>query len=975
MPGGFLGLTEARDTLRFSGALQRAYSDVVAELRSQFGDLDVEPYLLDDDSGVSVAVQFYRLFPSHCLKCFGALVRSESQILSRYGTTGFIGWPTITLVDIGCGSGAATVALLLLIQEYQESVLASGRPLRRVKVQAIGLDPSENMLAIYDSLVGQYSRSLEDLMIDVSVQTLAEPFPDGAWKLTRLVQPENTHVAIAVMSNIIRVMQHSFETGWSGWFERLLRAFSGKPVGEPRFGEAEASGVRHLLEAWELDRIALVGIATKGKDAATDIRWHRYLDEMDRVVADSMMPHQVDRRGVKEITSRIENPRGGWWREYKRLLTCDQMYYFDFMIITNDGYRSDRQWRSVTSASNLELAWARARRHALHEDLADEIEVLLFDWSSHAKLQRLREDLLLGNWRALNVGQMLPYDAPKKPGATRPRSVARLEDQIASAAIVQSLGKDKAAQRPASFSYRVNHEEDEFLYEYWLDQWKEFLHDSHRRAKSCTVLVSDVRGFYENIQQHSLMDVVRRVLGVAPRLDRLLSVLVKRDCGPPHLRDKGLPQGHIGSGFWADVYLAEADRAFSDLPGVTFARYADDMVFAIDGSPSEVAPIERSLRTGLCRLHLELSDSKTYTQSGGQYVSETSLDELLAQLDQDQFRPVVGQVYRIGGAYRELYSRDPWGFVDRYAALLRLIPISVSEPWLRRKIVQCSRWRDFFSRGRLRFPPFPESDQAHASWLEEFLSLNLKWKLALDALRRELVSLCNESIEQLESQRLSDKDRARALRRLRFAAYRLCVVGIGDVADRVTSQILLQPYRVPAHAVSRALAEAGRADLLRDILDNSSSEYVLACTIRAVAEVRPSPPDWAIARMWGVLASESGGDLYKLKASEALLFADSWEGADIEQCTRLLEGTASPYLLKNYVLIAARAFPGELSEHLTQLWNTADHQIVVDAVEYALVSRGARLPSEKEPKVLLRYYSKKYPIVESDTKEVESPQM
>jgi SAM-dependent methyltransferase len=969
----FLRLMGAQDCLGFTDALQCAYSQVVERLRGQFANLDDQQYSLDDDAEGSVAAQFYRLFPAHCLKCLDALARSEAEIARSGGTAGILGWPTVTLVDIGCGTGAATAAVLSLIQAYQEFVLATGRPLRRVEVQAIGLDPSENMLQVYAALVQRYSQAIEDLMIDVSIETVAAPFPDGAWELTRLWRPHNTHLAVAVMSNIIRVMTHSFDTGWSRWFEKLRRAFDGEPVGQPGFGEAEAGGVRHLLEAWELDHVALLGIATKGKDTVSQIRWHSCLDKMDEAIADGMSPHRVHRRGVRETSSHFQNPRDSWWREFKNLETYVERYYFDSMIITNHAYASDMQWRSVISASNLELAWARTRRHALHEDLADEVEVLLLDRSLSEKLGRLRKELLLGNWGALNVDHMLPYDAPKNAAATRPRALARLEDQIASAAVVQSLGTKEAAERPASFSYRVNDEEDEFLYEYWLDLWKEFLGDRHRRAKSCTVLVSDVRGFYENIQQQSLVGVVRRVLGVGPRLDRLLCALVHRDCGQAHLGGRGLPQGHVGSGFWADLYLTQADRAFSDLPGVSFARYADDMVFAIEGGEPEAADIEDELRRGLCQLHLEPSERKTYTQSGSDYIADTLLDDVLERLDRDRFRPVVSQVYRISRAYRRLYLRDPWGFVDRYSQLLRLIPICVSRPWLRRKIEQYSGWRHIFFGQRLRFPSYPSPGEGGTAWLEEFLSINAGWKRELDALRAELCSLCNESMDQLQSEGLSDSQRGVALRRLRFAAYRLCVLGLGATADRVSNQILTQPWSVPVHAVSQALGEAGRDDLLRDILDGSSLDYVRACAIRALAEVDPSPPEWAIARMWEVLADESSAPVYKLKASEALLFADCWEDADFDQCAQLLGQTVSPYLLKNYVLIAARAFPDLVSEHLTRLWQTSDHPIVVDAVEYALVSPGGSLVLENEPEALLRYYSKDYPVAESDTKDVQSP--
>jgi hypothetical protein len=125
--------------------------------------------------------------------------------------------------------------------------------------------------------------------------------------------------------------------------------------------------------------------------------------------------------------------------------------------------------------------------------------------------------------------------------------------------------------------------------------------------------------------------------------------------------------------------------------------------------------------------------------------------------------------------------------------------------------------------------------------------------------------------------------------------------------------------------------------------------------------------------MWAALTDTSCGGLHRLKASEGLLFADSWEEADISEWRQLVEETTDPYLLKNLVLIGARAFSDSAFGCLTQLCKAWDHPVVLDAVEYALTSSGMRLISEKEPEVLTRYYSRDYPVVESDTKEVESP--
>jgi hypothetical protein len=125
--------------------------------------------------------------------------------------------------------------------------------------------------------------------------------------------------------------------------------------------------------------------------------------------------------------------------------------------------------------------------------------------------------------------------------------------------------------------------------------------------------------------------------------------------------------------------------------------------------------------------------------------------------------------------------------------------------------------------------------------------------------------------------------------------------------------------------------------------------------------------------MWEILTSPSAGSIERLKASEGLLLADSWGAADIGTWARLVEQADDPYLLKNYVLIGGRAFRDSALNHLSRLCETHDHPVVLDAVDYVMTSRGKSLTSEHEPGILLPYYSKRYPVAESDTKEVESP--
>jgi len=125
--------------------------------------------------------------------------------------------------------------------------------------------------------------------------------------------------------------------------------------------------------------------------------------------------------------------------------------------------------------------------------------------------------------------------------------------------------------------------------------------------------------------------------------------------------------------------------------------------------------------------------------------------------------------------------------------------------------------------------------------------------------------------------------------------------------------------------------------------------------------------------MWAMPLRASSTACDKLKASEALLFGDRWETADIASCQRLIEQETHPYLLKNYVLIIGQAFGDAARGYLRRLQEHCNALTVIDAIQYVLQSPSRSLVHQYEPDTLLRYYSKHYPPAESDTEEVLSP--
>lgn len=637
-------------------------------------------------------------------------------------------------------------------------------------------------------------------------------------------------------------------------------------------------------------------------------------------------------------------------------------------------------------------------------------------------------------WKALNVEHTLFFDAPKKPGSPRPKTITRLEEQILSAALIQCSEIEKP-NREASYSYHLNEKIDEFLYDFWLDQWKEFIQQTHQLAKSKDILRSDIKGCYQNIRQSELIAVVKRNLNVEGRTENLINKLVNRDCNSQyHKPGLGIPQGHIASGFWADLFLAQFDNNYFSqepkLAGVKFARYADDFVFAVDAKLTNLDKVKSKLQESLKSLSLEISEDKTFPQDGSEYISETTLDKELENIGK-RFDYIVKKIYKVNKQYQNIYKQNEWKFISSYNRLLKLLGIYQSEQWLSRKLCQYTSltqrnwinkslnwlkfWLNWLKSQELDFPPFPDSPDTEQDWLQAFYTRNEKWTSELEQLRIDLVELCQTSIKILLSEdsknsttpTTTEAERKKARRRLKFSANRLCTLGLDEVADLLATEIIQRPWQVSVHILCRGLSRCGRADLLIKIFDNSDDAYVKSLAIRALAEAQIHPPKEGIERMWAILQSDSAKSHEKLKASEALLFAEHWEAVNITTCQQLIEQEKDPYLLKNYVLIIGRAGGNNVRVYLENLQTKSfetyvkclegdcldkkcHNLIVIDAIQYVLRSldrdsqsqnkdtanenEGSVVESKKrslvhrnEPKLLRRYYAKNYPVTESET--------
>ena len=155
------------------------------------------------------------------------------------------------------------------------------------------------------------------------------------------------------------------------------------------------------------------------------------------------------------------------------------------------------------------------------------------------------------------------------------------------------------------------------------ESWPDFCSWQREQALSNTTLLrTDITSFYDSISHDYLVETLSDGLSVP--VDSQLMQLFRcvltvpvlaysnetRRVQPAVEMRQGLPIGNNTEGFFANIYLKDVDGSMSQLQGVQYGRYNDDMrIFGNDRN--EVLKALRVLQEHLLKKGLNLNTSKT----------------------------------------------------------------------------------------------------------------------------------------------------------------------------------------------------------------------------------------------------------------------------------------------------------------------------------------------------------------------------
>ena len=345
---------------------------------------------LTDQTILSAALQYYVYFPGHAAKIGFTLanVIGEEPIVEWLKHNG-----QTTVIDVGCGAGAASVAFINYLLELRgkESI---NHP---VHIHFVGIDPNPYAIAIYRQLLEQLRTKVQEYGLEITHTII----PEGHLRAVSDVKKELveyrerwdvpflTHTFL-FQANVVSPFSEHHDTRSTEFEEkRQTLASLGVPIQELEnsqsvFGEEEAIAYKRILENALIDNLHVITVGTKNYESEVK----ELAEAIDKEFESNSHVVKKWEGGKFSVTCML--PEACYWKEFRDTSEYPYPFFAEVSSISNVALADD-DWQEIRSVDNLQTAWARARHHLLEQTLVDEIEIRLFESRLDTNIARLQQ--------------------------------------------------------------------------------------------------------------------------------------------------------------------------------------------------------------------------------------------------------------------------------------------------------------------------------------------------------------------------------------------------------------------------------------------------------------------------------------------------------------------------------------------------------------------------------------------------------
>ena len=953
----------------FTPALRQAYIKILADFKNNAETAHFEIILtqdgFEDPTSVGVAHRMYWWFPTHFFKFQDALLRWEENCTQK-DQLFLLDRHQITFLDLGCGAGAASAAILSVVEQYQDYLATLSKRIDPIKVNFIGVDPFQHELDTYKNFIEEYASNLKTKKISVDIKTICQPFPEATDELLAQLNFYKGHVLIVGMSNLIN---------WI-WNEADSYLKQRKHESLQKLESLEIESLKKIAIESNFDISYIVGIATKNKT-----RW--WLVEKLAMLLEKLA--QVLSFGDRTFSSfwktdaevLFENPEGS--RRSKDKANASSRFFVETITDLSPQFANDNHYKNLWSSESLERAWVKAQTWINYEAFIDRVELKLFEIDYQSELKKLKTACLEKFYEYLNISFDFPYEFPKNEKINRPKSLARLEEQITSVAFAIEFDNEIIGDiRDVSFSFQMARKDSEFMYRYWFELYSRYVDSILRNTGKDKILTTDLKSFYMNINQKRLLEILAQRLISSKLSYDLIFRIIDRDCHASHDAGYGILQGHSVAGLLANMFLQPVDKKFLTNHGMKgkYFRFTDDVT--ITRVTSNIQPLESEEINNFRNLLLE-HDAKVVLNEGKTkiYGGHTEFEnKVRAHKDMDgvsaRFNKLLLPIFVMNNSYRREFNKSSLHFVYEYNELLERLGLYVSPEWLFRKLDEYTNqlkllrgWYKILRGGySVKFPALPAnaSFQSRLEWAKEFERLNPSWMAEKETVKQVLAAMFNSSAMTLMNlSEQEDLDASRAARKIKFSLNRLSIFGGGDTANQTSWMLINRPWDINVWLACKNLGRSKLENELSYVIDNAKMSYVRALALKALGTIRTSS---ATTKIFEILDAKDER-IERLMASEALLEINLWNNLSYERIMSWIEkDSGDPYLHKNIILILAQAYPEKIKDYSATIVNDV-HPVVNRALHYSLTKNSSEnILWRPEPDVIRNYRAKSYPIIE-----------